>query len=138
MAQDFAQLFSLHERTAFVTGASSGLGVTFAEALAAAGARVVLAARRVEKLREVERRIVARGGQAMSVQCDVGDPAQVESAVEAACQRFGRIDVFVNNAGIAAEVGAVPENIPHEQFEPNGWCPTSGRFWQMWVFSSEE
>jgi NAD(P)-dependent dehydrogenase (short-subunit alcohol dehydrogenase family) len=112
-----AQLFRLDGRTALVTGASSGLGVTFAEALAAAGARVVVAARRLDKLREVEQRIGATGAQAMSVRCDVGDPAQVESAVEAACRRFGRLDIMVNNAGIAAEAAAVPENIPHELFE---------------------
>jgi NAD(P)-dependent dehydrogenase (short-subunit alcohol dehydrogenase family) len=112
-----AQLFRVDNRTAFVTGASSGLGVTFAEALAAAGARVVLAARRLDKLREVEQRIAATGVPAMSVQCDVGDPAQVESAMAEACRRFGRVDIMVNNAGIAAEVGAVPENIPHELFE---------------------
>jgi NAD(P)-dependent dehydrogenase (short-subunit alcohol dehydrogenase family) len=114
---DHGHLFRLDGRTALVTGASSGLGVTFAEALAGAGARVVVAARRLDKLREVEQRIASAGSEAMAVQCDVGDPAQVEAALEAACRHFGRVDIMVNNAGIAAEVGAVPENIPHELFE---------------------
>ena len=112
-----SNLFRLDGRTAFVTGASSGLGVVFAEALAAAGANVALAARRKDKLREVEARIQSNGGNAVSVACDVSDPAQVEAAVEQACNRFGRIDILVNNAGIAVDGGAVPESLPNELFE---------------------
>lgn len=110
------RLFRVDGRTAFVTGASSGLGVTFAQGLAAAGASVVLAARRTERLREVEEGIRARGGQVLSVKCDVTDEKQVEEAVAAACERFGRIDILVNNAGQVVDGGAVAENLPHELF----------------------
>jgi NAD(P)-dependent dehydrogenase (short-subunit alcohol dehydrogenase family) len=114
---DLAHLYRLDNRTAFVTGASYGLGVTFAEALASAGANVVLAARSLDKLRDVEARLTAGGANAVALQCDVTDPAQVESAIAAGWERFGRIDILVNNAGQSADGGAVPENIPHEAFE---------------------
>lgn len=111
------KLFRLDGRSAFVTGASSGLGVTFAEALAAAGANVALAARREDRLHEVAKRIADNGANALVVRCDVSDPEQVESAVAEACKAFGRIDILVNNAGLVAEGPAVPEKIPHEAFE---------------------
>src|SRR5512135_1120136 len=99
-------LFRVDGRTAFVTGASSGLGVTFARGLVSAGAKVVLAARRTDRLREVEDGIRASGGQVLSVTCDVTDEKQVEEAVAAACERFGRIDILVNNAGQVVDGGA--------------------------------
>src|SRR5206468_12958630 len=94
------ELFNLTGKTAIVTGGSSGLGVVFARALALAGARVVLAARRAEKLQEVARQIQYSGGLAEVSVCDVGDSAQVEKLVETVWNRFGRVDVLVNNAGI--------------------------------------
>jgi len=66
-------LFDMTDRTAVVTGASSGLGVVFAEALAEAGANVVVAARRVSRLEEVAARITSAGGAALAVECDVTD-----------------------------------------------------------------
>ena len=72
---------SLEGKNAIVTGASSGLGVTFAKVLAEAGARVVVSARRVEKLNQVIAEIEAAGGQGFPVECDVTDPAQVEAMV---------------------------------------------------------
>ena len=110
-------LFSVAGRTALVTGASSGLGIVFAEALAAAGANVVLAARREDRLHEVAKRIEEAGRKALAVRCDVGDPAQVESAVDKAWKHFGRIDIVVNNAGIADDGAAVPERLPDDLFE---------------------
>ena len=83
------ELFSVAGKTAIVTGSSSGLGVVFAQTLARAGARVVLAARRVEKLQEVAREIQSNGGSAQVSACDVGDPAQVEKLVETAWSRLG-------------------------------------------------
>src|SRR6185437_2570330 len=109
-------LFRIDGRTAFVTGASSGLGVTFADALAAAGANVVLAARREDRLHAVARRIEAVGGKALVIRCDVGDAAQVENAIARSWEHFGRIDILVNNSGIVAEGPAVPERTPHEAF----------------------
>ena len=110
-------LFSLKGKAALVTGASYGLGVTFAEGLAEAGASVVLAARSLDKLRQVEEKIASSGGEAFSVACDVGDSAQVEAMALAAQHRFGRVDILVNNAGQVAEAGLLAENVPDELFE---------------------
>ena len=112
-----ANLFRVDGRTAFVTGASSGLGVTFAEALAGAGANVVLAARREDRLEEVAQRIQRNGGKALVVRCDVVDAAQVEQAMARAWDHFGRVDILVNNAGIATDAVAVPEKLPDDAFE---------------------
>src|SRR5262245_2966750 len=111
------ELFSVAGKTAVVTGSSSGLGVVFAQTLARAGARVVLAARRVDKLQEVARQIERHGGLAEVNICDVGDSAQVEKLMEAAWTRFGRVDVMVNNAGIVPDGGIMPEKLPHDIFE---------------------
>jgi NAD(P)-dependent dehydrogenase (short-subunit alcohol dehydrogenase family) len=106
-------LFSLRGKTAIVTGASYGLGVTFSEALAGAGANVVVAARSRGRLEQVAARI---GTGALAVPCDVADPSQVAALVSAACDRFGRVDIVVNNAGVAADGGIAPEKVPHELF----------------------
>jgi NAD(P)-dependent dehydrogenase (short-subunit alcohol dehydrogenase family) len=111
------RLFNLSGKTAMVTGASSGLGVTFAMALAAAGAQVALAARRTERLSGVAAEIVAAGGKALPVACDVGDAEQVEAALKTAEEGLGRVDILVNNAGVVAESAIVPENVPHDLFE---------------------
>ncbi len=108
---------SLAGKTAVVTGASSGLGVTFARALAAAGANVVVTARRVERLEALARDISGDGRTALPVGCDVADPAAVEAMIERAYRQFGRIDVLVNAAGIAADGGMAPEKVPAALFE---------------------
>lgn len=95
---------------ALVTGASSGLGLRFAETLAAAGAAVVLGARRTDRLDAVVAGIRERGGRAIGVALDVTDPASIRSAVEQAQQAFGLVTILVNNAGAgnaepAVEVG---------------------------------
>jgi NAD(P)-dependent dehydrogenase (short-subunit alcohol dehydrogenase family) len=84
-----------------VTGASSGIGAATARELAQRGASVVLAARRAERLEAQVRAITSAGGQAVAVQTDVGNPAQVTQLVERATEAFGPIDVAVNNAGAA-------------------------------------
>lgn len=93
-------LFDLHGKTALVTGASSGLGVQFALALARQGADVAIAARRVEKLEEVKAKIEATGAKCLSVKCDVTNNADIKAMVEAVIAKFGKIDILVNNAGI--------------------------------------
>ena len=110
-------LLDLSGRTAIVTGASSGLGTVFAEALAAAGAHVVLAARRLERLEHLAARLEATGAEALPVRCDVTDPDDVAGLVAAAVDRFGRVDVMVANAGTAADAGPMAERLPHERFE---------------------
>ena len=79
-----------------ITGASSGIGAATARAAARAGARVVLAARREERIRDLAAEI---GGGAIAVRCDVTDRAQVDALARAALDAFGRVDVLVNNAG---------------------------------------
>lgn len=84
---------------AFITGASAGIGKAVALELVAQGAKVVLAARRMEKLRELEREIGGRGGEALAVQCDVRERASLDAAVAEAVGRFGGIDLVFANAG---------------------------------------
>ena len=110
-------LFSLKGKTALVTGASYGLGVTFAETLAGAGANLVLAARSLDKLQALAARLTAEGHNVLAAKCDVGNPEDVAATVAEGWKRFGRIDVLVNNAGVVAEATVVPEKIPHELFE---------------------
>lgn len=92
--------FSLAGKVVLITGASSGIGAHLARVAGRAGARVVLAARRVERLAEVQRDIEFENGSALSVALDVTDRASVEAAFDAAEAAFGVVDVVLNNAGI--------------------------------------
>src|SRR3954464_15051512 len=83
-----------------ITGASSGLGEATARHLSARGATVVLGARRVERLQALAEEITASGGEALVLATDVTQRAQVQALVDAAVERFGRIDVMLNNAGL--------------------------------------
>ncbi len=95
-----AELFDLTGQVALVTGASSGLGVRFAEVLAANGAAVALVARRAERLAAVKDRIGQNGGRAVAVSADVLDRAAMRRAFDAAEAAFGTVTVLVNNAGV--------------------------------------
>ncbi len=86
---------------ALVTGASSGIGEATALALAAQGARVAAAARRTDRLEALVKRIEARGGQAMALVVDVADEAQVREMVHRTHATWGRVDILVNDAGVA-------------------------------------
>jgi len=92
---------SLEGKTALVTGANGGLGSHFAQTLAKAGAKVAVAARRLDSLRAVKDAITAAGGRAEPVALDVTDPASVAQAFEGAAATLGPITIVVNNAGIA-------------------------------------
>jgi NAD(P)-dependent dehydrogenase (short-subunit alcohol dehydrogenase family) len=91
----------LSGRVAFVTGASSGLGAQFARTLSRAGAAVVLASRRVEKLKDLRAQIEAEGGDAHVTQLDVTSLASIKSAVAHAETEVGSIDILVNNSGVS-------------------------------------
>ena len=92
--------FDLTGRTAFVTGASSGLGRHFAKVLAGAGAAVAVSARRTDRLRELCAEIEQRGGRSAAVALDVTDEARITSALDEAEAALGPIDILVNNAGM--------------------------------------
>ncbi|BEP96876.1 SDR family oxidoreductase (plasmid) [Acidovorax sp. A79] len=96
-----AYSIDLSGRVAFITGASSGLGAQFAHTLARAGAGVVLASRRVEKLKELRARIEGEGGDAHVIELDVTDHASIKSAVAHAETEMGSIDILVNNSGVS-------------------------------------
>ena len=96
-----AYSIDLSGRVAFVTGASSGLGAQFARTLARAGAGVVLASRRVEKLKELRARIEGEGGDAHVVELDVTDHDSIKAAVAHAETEMGSIDILVNNSGVS-------------------------------------
>src|ERR1700754_4262939 len=95
-----AELFSLKGKVALVTGASSGLGVRFAEVLADAGAAVALVARRSDRLAAVKTRIEDGGGRPAAIAADVLDRAAMTRAFDRAEAELGIVDILVNNAGV--------------------------------------
>ncbi|MDQ2899316.1 MAG: 3-oxoacyl-[acyl-carrier-protein] reductase [Acidobacteriota bacterium] len=97
----------MNNRTVLVTGASRGIGKACALALSAAGARVILAARRRDKLEEVAAEIRARSREACVVEIDLSAPESIKTAFTAAAKEFGRIDILVNNAAITRDGIAV-------------------------------
>ena len=96
-----AYTIDLSGRVAFITGASSGLGAQFARTLSAAGAAVVLASRRVEKLKDLRATINGEGGDAHVIELDVNDHDSIKSAVAHAETEVGSIDILVNNSGVS-------------------------------------
>jgi NAD(P)-dependent dehydrogenase (short-subunit alcohol dehydrogenase family) len=114
-AADPTRAFQLDGRVAVVTGASAGIGEALAEGLAAAGAKLVLAARREDRLEALAARLTSAGGEAHAVACDVARADDVERLARETLQRFGRVDVLVNNAAIVEIVPAEKE--PLESFE---------------------
>ncbi|MGQ0467340.1 MAG: SDR family NAD(P)-dependent oxidoreductase [Sporichthyaceae bacterium] len=127
MSYDPLAAFRLDGRVAIVTGASSGLGAGFAKALAADGAKVVVAARRLDRLEEVAAAIRKDGGQAIAVACDVAVPEDCAGPIEAAMQEFGAVDVLVNNAGLGPAVPASRET--PDSFRAVIEVNLNGTFW---------
>jgi NAD(P)-dependent dehydrogenase (short-subunit alcohol dehydrogenase family) len=109
MDPDPLHSFRLDGRVAIVTGASSGLGERFARVLAAAGARVVVAARRADRLE----RLVADLPDARAVVCDLTEPGAPASLVAETIEHYGRVDVLVNNAGSSEPTSALEETSDH-------------------------
>ena len=114
--------FRLDGKVAVLTGASSGIGARFARVLDAAGAKVVLAARRVERLEALAEQL----DDAVAVACDVADDAACEALVATAVERYGTVDVLVNNAGVSDVVPA--ESEPLEQFRSTLEVNLTGAF----------
>ena len=108
-----SQLFDLTGKVALITGASSGLGVQFAKALAKQGANIVIAARRVEKLEAVKKEIESLGVECLSVRCDVVNNEDIVSMVAEIKERFKKVDILVNNAGIGGFVSATKQTDEH-------------------------
>ncbi len=125
-----AAQFDLSGRTAIVTGASSGLGVVFARALAVNGANVVLAARREDRLQEVQADLPPGAASAV-VACDITQPDQIEAMCEVAMSQFGAIDVLVANAGVVAEGAPAIEKTPPEAFSASIDTNVNGTFYSM-------
>ncbi len=102
-------LFRLTDRVAIVTGASSGLGVAFAQALGEAGADVVICARRTDRLAATVRLVEATGARVVGISADVTKPDDCTRVVDAAIAQFGGVHILVNNAGLGAAVAATRE-----------------------------
>jgi len=119
--------FRLDGKVAIVTGASAGLGVAFAQALAEAGADVALGARRVERLAETAKLVEAAGRRAIAVATDVAKPEDCQRLVDETIAAFGRVDVLVNNAGIGTSFPATRET--PEQFRTVIDINLNGSYW---------
>ncbi len=119
--------FRLDGKVAIVTGASAGLGVAFATALAEAGADVALGARRVERLAETAKLVEAAGRRAIVVATDVAKPEDCQRLVDETIAAFGRVDILVNNAGIGTAFQATRET--PEQFRAVVDVNLNGSYW---------
>ncbi|MDH3007402.1 MULTISPECIES: SDR family NAD(P)-dependent oxidoreductase [Gordonia] len=120
-------LFDTTGKVVIVTGASSGLGVSFARGFAEAGADVVLAARRAEKLADTAAAVEALGRKALVVPADVSDPEHCQRVVDAAMETFGKVDVLINNAGVGTAYPATRET--PEQFRNVIDINLNGSYW---------
>ncbi len=119
--------FRLDGRVVVVTGATSGLGVGFAEAITQAGGLVVLAGRRADRLTDVAAKLTAAGATVSTRATDVADQQQCQALVDFAVERFGRVDGLVNNAGVG-------EAVPATRVSPEHWRSVidvnlNGVFW---------
>ena len=124
---DVLEMFRLDGKVAIVTGASSGLGVAFAQALASAGADVALGARRVDRLEQTKAMVEGLGRRAITVQTDVAKPEDCQRLVDETVAQLGRVDVLVNNAGVGTAVPATRETV--EQFRSVIDVNLNGCYW---------
>jgi len=122
------RLLPLGEQVIVITGASSGIGLVTAKQAAAAGARVVLAARNAHDLDRAVADIRGNGGRAIHVVADVADRQRVDAIAEAAIHEFGRIDTWVNNAAVSmyGRVMQLPIEDMRRQMDVNYWGQVYG------------
>jgi NAD(P)-dependent dehydrogenase (short-subunit alcohol dehydrogenase family) len=107
--------YSLRDKVVVITGGSRGLGLVLARHICAEAGRVALIARDPDELARAKTDLATRGGAVLTIQCDLLDRAQIETAVRQVIDRFGKIDILINNAGII-EVGPL-EHMTREDFE---------------------
>src|SRR4051812_36870792 len=119
--------FRLDGKVVIVTGASSGLGVAFAEGFAEAGADVVICARRVERLEDTRKLVEANGRRCLALRADVSSPDDCTAVVQAAMDEFGHVDVMINNAGVGTAHPATRET--PEQFRQVIDINLNGSYW---------
>ncbi len=125
--------YDFHGKVAFVTGAAMGMGLAAARAFAASGASVVLADLDEQKAKEQAARIVAEGGKAVGVGCDVSVEAQVEAAIDLTVETFGQLDMAFNNAGIQ-----VPTSDAAEELQENFNRVTAVNQFGVWACMKHE
>ena len=125
--------FRLDGKVAIVTGASSGLGVAFADGLADAGADVAICARRADRLQATKERVEARGRRCVAIEADVSEPEHCERVVARTVEELGKADVLVNNAGVGTAVPATRES--PEQFRKVIDINLNGTYWMAQAFA---
>ena len=125
--------FRLDGKVAVVTGASSGLGVAFAKALAEAGADLILGARREERLTATGKLVEAAGRKYFAKKTDVTKPEECDALIAFAVEKFGRVDILINNAGIASAIPAVKES--PDQFREVIETNLLGSYWMAQAFA---
>lgn len=114
MSKNVKDLFDLTGKTAIVTGGSRGIGREMAEGLAEAGANLMLCARKTEQLDETVSAFAANNYNVAGKSCDVSKPDEVQAVIDATFERFGSVDILINNAGTSW--GAMPEDMPLERW----------------------
>ncbi|CAN5499671.1 SDR family oxidoreductase [soil metagenome] len=115
MVKHIRDLFNLNGKTAIITGGSRGIGKEMAEALAEAGANLMLCARRAEWLDETVREFRANKFNVIAQVCDVAKPEDVQAVVDETVLHYGKVDILINNAGVSW--GAMPEDMPLERWK---------------------
>jgi NAD(P)-dependent dehydrogenase (short-subunit alcohol dehydrogenase family) len=115
MTKHVRDLFDLTGKAAIITGGSRGLGLEMAQALGEAGAKLMICARRENWLGEALAELRAQGFTAEGTLCDVAKPEQVQAVTDATVEKFGRVDILINNAGISW--GAMPEEMALEKWQ---------------------
>lgn len=125
--------FRLDGKVAVLTGASSGLGVAFAQALAEAGADLVLGARRAARMEETGKLVLSAGRQYAALTTDVTKPEECDALIAMAMEKFGRVDILVNNAGVGSAIPATKES--PEQFRSVVDVNLMGAYWMAQAFA---